>query len=73
MSDYKHKPGQGTLFINEKSNERQPDMRGKIITPDGIEYKISAWKKQGAKGEFYSLAIDTYQKEGKTDGNNLPF
>lgn len=73
MGDYKAKPGTGTLFNNEKSNERQPDMRGKIITPDGKEYKISAWKKEGQKGEFLSLAIDTYNQGGDGSGNNLPF
>ena len=33
MSDYKHKNGTGSLFFNEKKHDKQPDLRGTIVTP----------------------------------------
>ena len=78
MSDYKHKNGTGSLFFNEKKHDKQPDLRGTIVTPDGQEFKISAWKRAGNKGEYFSVAIDQYEKQqtepaSSTGGNNLPF
>ena len=74
---FKHKPGTGTLFWNEKSNEKQPDIKGTIVLPDGTEYRLSGWKKAGNRGEFFSMAIDTYNGGGSsqtsTSSNNLPF
>ena len=69
---FKHKPGKGSLFYNEKSNDKQPDVKGTIVLPNGEEYRISGWKKEGGKGEYYSLAIDTYNNNG-SGGEGLPF
>lgn len=76
MDKFKHKNGTGTLFTNDKkTTEKQPSMRGSIVTPDGTEYRISAWKKDGKNGEFFSLAVDTYEgfKQESTTGTDLPF
>lgn len=52
---YELKEGQGTLFKNEKQNDRQPDLKGTILI-DGITYEIAAWVKTSKRGEkFYSL------------------
>lgn len=47
--------GQGTLFKNEKQNDRQPDYKGTILI-GGTTYEIVAWEKTSKRGEkFYSL------------------
>lgn len=55
---YQPKPGSGTLFDNtRKQTENHPDLTGSILLPDGKEYWLSAWKKQGRNGEFLSVSI----------------
>jgi hypothetical protein len=64
------------MFFNQKTNDKQPDIKGTIVLPDGQEYRISAWKKDGNKGEYYSLAVDTYNSGGitaTTSSDGLPF
>jgi len=47
----------GILFPNDrKSTEKQPDLKGSV-TVNGQEFYVSGWKKQGARGEFVSLAL----------------
>lgn len=59
------KPGQGSLFPNSKEKDAQPDYRGSVNI-EGKEYELAAWKKQGQKGEFLSLAAKPKQpKEEK--------
>jgi len=41
---FKHKPGQGTLFQNEKvPGSKQPILKGVVVTPDGNELEIACW------------------------------
>lgn len=49
---YERKNGQGTLFTNEKSNDRQPDFKGDIVI-DGVIYELAAWSKTSLKGQKY--------------------
>ena len=52
----------GSLFINDrKQKENHPDYKGSCKI-NGVEYWISGWKKQGARGTFLSLAFQ--QKDG---------
>ena len=47
----------GSLFKNDrKSKDTHPDLTGNA-TINGVEYYLSAWRKAGAKGDFYSLSI----------------
>ncbi len=47
----------GILFKNNrKAKPTHPDYRGEIMIA-GVEYDLSAWLKQGAKGTFMSLAV----------------
>lgn len=47
----------GSLFKNEKkTEEKHPQMQGSCLI-DGVEYFISAWTKDGAKGRWQSLAF----------------
>lgn len=47
-----NKDNTGVLFINQKSNDRQPDFKGNI-TIGGVEYRVAGWKKQSASGKNY--------------------
>lgn len=62
---YQPKDSYGSLFNNDyKNNGSQPDMRGTFLL-DGVEYQISAWKKQGQRGEFLSLKVEKKQDRPK--------
>ena len=65
MAGFKNDPGYGQLFRNKyKKEDKHPDHRGSCTTPDGKEWEISAWIKEGAKGKFFSLSIqEPYKKE----------
>lgn len=49
---YEHKEGQGSLFKNEKQNDRQPDYKGTIVI-GGTKYEIAAWEKTSRNGISY--------------------
>lgn len=52
---FEHKEGQGSLFKNEKLNDRQPDFKGTIMI-QGVTYEIAAWEKTSQRGtKFLSL------------------
>jgi len=62
---YEHKEGQGSLFVNEKKNDRQPDFRGSIMIK-GVMYEIVGWKKTSKSGVTYmSLQASELNKETK--------
>lgn len=49
----------GALFPNDrKTKQSHPDYKGTMTDADGQEFWISAWVKQGKKGEFLSLAFE---------------
>jgi hypothetical protein len=48
MAEYVQKPGTFVLFPNSyKKAENQPDLKGKLMTPEGKVYEIAAWKRGG--------------------------
>ena len=49
---YEHKEGQGSLFKNEKQNDRQPDYKGTILI-NGVTYEVAAWERTSQKGMQY--------------------
>lgn len=49
---YEHKEGQGSLFRNEKQNDRQPDYKGTIVIA-GKTYEIAAWERTSQRGTSY--------------------
>jgi hypothetical protein len=54
---YIPKEGSGSLFKNDrKTSETHPDLNGTIMV-NGKEHWLSAWKKDGKKGPFYSVTI----------------
>jgi hypothetical protein len=65
---YELKPGQGTLFRNDKDgNDKRPDYRGELCLPDGSTLKLAGWVKEGKKGKFLSLSIDRPRDQGADD------
>ncbi len=65
---YQQKEGQGSLFRNEKQNERQPDFRGTILIK-GITYNISAWNRTSQNGrEYISLQAEERTQDGQQGG-----
>lgn len=69
MSDYDN-TNTGVLFKNdEKKTAKHPDYRGSLNV-DGDEFWLSAWIKEGKKGKFMSLAIQS--KEPKQRAQKPP-
>lgn len=56
---YEQKPGQGSIFKNDKKTEdKHPDYRGSLTTPAGEECWVSVWvKRPEGKAPFFSLSI----------------
>ena len=55
----------GALFTNDKrEKETHPHYQGKA-TINGVEYYVSAWVKEGAKGKFQSLSFKPVQEQPK--------
>ena len=51
------KDNSGVLFNNDrKTKDSQPDFSGNALI-NGVDIYISALKKNGAKGEYFSLAF----------------
>lgn len=54
----------GVLFPNDKKgNEKRPDLTGDINV-EGVEYRLSAWKKSSKAGNNF-LSISIQKKEGQ--------
>ena len=49
---YEHKEGQGSLFKNDKQNDRQPDFKGTIMI-GGTTYEVAAWSRTSQNGREY--------------------
>ena len=49
---YEQREGQGSLFKNDKLNDRQPDYRGSIMI-GGKMYEVAAWARTSQNGRQY--------------------
>lgn len=66
MSQQYSNENRGALFVNDrKQSDKHPDMQGKINV-DGVDYYLSGWWKQTAKGEILSLALGKRVDEHST-------
>ncbi len=75
---YEMKPGQGSLFRNNKEgNEKRPDYRGQMNV-GGQLYDVSGWIKEGSKGKWMSLKVqlphssNTIHVAAKRDADEQP-
>jgi len=65
---YQQKEGQGSLFKNDKQNDRQPDFRGTILIK-GVTYNISAWNRTSQNGrEYISLQAEEKTQDSAQGG-----
>lgn len=54
---YEPRNNTGTLFKNDRrEKDSHPHAKGSALI-DGVEYWVSAWTKEGAKGKFQSLSF----------------
>ena len=59
------KVGNGTLSANKyKKTDSQPSYTGKITIHD-VEYKLSAFLKEGQWGPYLSLSVETKNDEAQ--------
>jgi hypothetical protein len=64
---YEMRAGSGSLFKNDrKEKETHPDLKGKVMLPNGEVRWVSAWKKKTASGDTWvSFVIgDPVQQSG---------
>lgn len=53
----------GVLFKNDKDgNEKRPDYKGSAEI-EGVQYWVSAWIRNGAKGKFMSMKYEAKEKQ----------
>jgi len=85
MSTYQKKDGDISVFTNHSDNANAPAFKGNLLL-NGIEYQVSLWRKQGAKGEFLAGSVQqkqqsaeraapaqSYTSKPEPHGNDLPF
>jgi hypothetical protein len=80
MSKQFDKTNTWTLNKNDKGdNERRPDYRG-TVNIEGVEYTLSGWVREGAKGKFISGPVEPKKDDkqpaktaGDDDDSDLPF
>ena len=56
MSNYDNTNRGISFENNRKEKDTHPDYKGSI-NADGVEYWLSAWMKEGAKGKFMSFSL----------------
>jgi hypothetical protein len=65
MAEY-DKTNTFALFKNDKGdNPKRPDYTGNLNV-DGIEFRVSGWVREGAKGKFISGTVQMKETQGET-------
>lgn len=64
------KEGQGSLFKNEKQNDRQPDFKGRIMI-GGTMYEVAGWQRTAQNGKNY-ISLQAALPREKTDAPASP-
>lgn len=64
MTEYDN-TNRGALFKNDRKEQaNHPDYKGQINVA-GVEYWLSAWIKEGAKGKYMSLSVTPKEEAPK--------
>lgn len=62
----------GVLFKNDKGdNEKRPDYKGSAEI-EGVQYWVSAWIKEGAKGKFMSMKYERKEQQAQAAPKPAP-
>ncbi len=64
---YEMRPGSGSLFRNDKkTTDKHPNLKGKVMLPNGEVRWLSAWSKKTASGDTWlSISVgDLVQQAG---------
>ena len=61
---YEKKPGDISVFKNDKAEGNQPQYRGELLTPDGKPLTVSLWVKEGKNGKFFAGKVQEPFKKG---------
>lgn len=73
---YERRNGDFTLFQNKSDNEKAPQMTGTLLW-DGVEIRLSAWKKEGSSGAFLAGRAEVKHEKmppkNNPINNDLPF
>lgn len=70
---YEMRPGSGSLFRNKdkRPDRKDPDVKGKLMLPDGSLYWFSGWTKVTNAGEKW-ISVQIGNPVQQTGGSNLP-
>lgn len=69
---YEQRELSGSLFKNEKKTEdKHPNAQGSCLI-EGVEYWVSAWTKDGAKGKWQSLQFKRKDQQAKQAPKSEP-
>lgn len=71
---YEMRAGSGSLFNNDrKEKDTHPDLKGKVMLPNGEVRWLSAWNKTtGAGAAWLSISVGELVQQPMTGGSNLP-
>lgn len=62
-----HQDNAGSMFKNDrKTKDSHPDITGSAMV-NGVEFYVSGWRKNGAKGDFYSLSFKAKSPAAASD------
>lgn len=62
----------GVLFKNDKGdNEKRPDYKGSAEI-EGVQYWVSAWIRDGAKGKFMSMKYERKEQQAAKPAQAAP-
>lgn len=71
MADYDNNLS-GVLFKNDKGdNEKRPDYKGSAEI-EGVQYWVSAWIRDGAKGKFMSMKYERKEQQPVKSSDPAP-
>lgn len=69
---YEMKEGEITLFINDKTSDNQPDMKGKAMVKGEI-LDVAVWRRESANGTIrHSGTIKVKEPYKKTEQRSEP-
>lgn len=74
MGTFKNDPSFGQLFKNryKEDGDKKPDYKGTMTDPNGVEWQIAGWIKDGANGKFLSLKIQEPYVKPESNVQNPP-